>query len=128
MFENCKDIRRAQPLKINAWNFDDYVLTSDLPAMVGFGADWDIDSIWMHNALQWFAHRFDGKMIVAYANIDYVPTLFYRYEIFDMPTVIIFEDGKEFSRLVGYKYHGQLDEMVDKFFGYLPYDRENKIV
>ncbi len=118
--------KRAKPLKINAWNFDDYVLPSELPALVAFGADWLIDSLRLCSCLEWYCHRFDGKMIVAFADIDYVPELFYRYNVTEFPTLIIFEDGKEFARLEGFKHHQQIDDLIFKFYGYLPYDPKAK--
>ena len=117
---------KANLLKINAWNFDDYVLASELPSMIAFGADWLYDSLRLCDCLEWYCHRFDGKMIVGYADIDYVPELFYRYNVTVFPTVIIFEDGELFTRLEGFEYREQIDDLIYRFFGYLPYDPKAK--
>lgn len=113
---------KAKPLKMNAFNFDEYIAKSNLPALIGFGANWQMDSLYMYDALEWFCHKFDEKMIVAYADIDYVSELFYRFDVTDFPTLIIFEDGKEFARHVGYDYIDEIDDLIKSFYGYLPYD------
>ena len=128
MIPGIKKLKRQKPLEVNAWNFDEYILTSDLPALVCFGANYQKDSLFLYNALEWYAQRFDGMMIVAYANIDVVTPLFGRCNVTEYPTLIIFEDGKEFSRMVGYDYHGDIDDLLYNFFGYLPYDRTAKFM
>lgn len=112
-----------RPLKISLLTFESAVLQSQLPVLLVFGAMWDIDSLHLFKQLEWYGEKFDGKMKTGIVDIDYVPDIFIDYEVYDIPTMIIFEDGKPFERRVGYHDQHDIDKYLYRFFGYLPYEK-----
>ncbi len=110
-----------KPLRINLLGFESAVLKSDLPVLLVFGAMWDADSRILFDQLKWYGEKLDGTLKTGIVDYDAVPDIFSEYEVFDIPTMIIFEDGKPFERRVGYHDSSDIDKMLRHFFGYLPY-------
>lgn len=116
-----------KPLPINMLGFESAVLRSKIPVLVVFGAIWDYGSSALFNHMVWYGEKLDGKMKTAIADIDVVIELFYKYEIIDLPTMVIFENGEPFKkRKVGYYSDTDIDEFLYSFFGYLPYESRYK--
>ena len=110
-----------KPLKINLLAFESAVLQSEIPVLLVFGAMWDTDSRMLFSLLNSYADKLDKKVKLGIVDYDYVPDIFSEYEVFDIPTMMIFEDGKPFERRVGYHGSDDIDKILHHFFGYLPY-------
>ena len=111
------------PLKINLLNFESSVLQSDVPVLLVFGAVWDEDSRLLFYQLDEFAEKLDGKLKTGIVDLDYVPDIFYDYEVYDIPTMMIFEDGVPFESKIGYRDSRDMEDFLFYFFGYLPFPR-----
>jgi len=57
------------------------------------------------------ARRFSGRVAVTKVNVDENNDLAFEYGVMSIPTVIVFNGGREFKRFVGY-YPGLAREMV----------------
>ena len=110
-----------KPLPVNMLAFECAILKADKPVLVVFGAYWDYGSRQLFEQIEWCGKTLDGKLITARADIEYVPELFYEYNILELPTMIIFEDGEPFKPYVGFHNLGDIDKYLDSFFGYRPY-------
>lgn len=110
-----------KPLKIGLLNFECSVLRSELPVLLVFGAVWDADSRQLYSQLERIGEKYDGKLITGIVDYDYVPDIFSEYEVYDIPTAMIIEDGREFKRRFGYKGLKTLENFLNYFFGVLPY-------
>ena len=96
--------------------------------MLLFGAVWNSSSRKLEAELERIGKRFDKKLLVGYVDMDYAVDLFYKYDVRDIPTTIIFEDGEPCMTEVGYTGTYQFDEFLDRFFGVLPDTSEFKSV
>ena len=109
------------PLKINELSFEDIVLKSDIPFFLAFGAYWDVASLALFREIENYSAKFDGLIRFGILDYDYLPEIFCDYNIKEIPTMMIMEDGKEFSRKEKYGGNIDIETLLYKFFGYLPY-------
>ena len=110
-----------KPLKINPLAFETTVLKSDVPFLLVFGAIWDINSRMLFSQLERYGEKLNGKLKIGIADYDKVPDIFSKYEVSDIPSMIIFEDGIPVDRQKGYNGPADIDKFLHHFFGYLPY-------
>lgn len=80
--------------------FEQEVLSSDKPVIVDFNADWCGPCQMMKPILDELAEERSDIKIVA-VNIDNENELAEEYEIFSIPCLVAFKDGKETARNVG---------------------------
>lgn len=109
------------PLKIGPLNFECAVLESNTPVMLVFGAMWDKNSRMQFDLLEYVSEKYNKKIIVGIVDYDYAPDIFSECKVYDIPTTVIFEDGKEFSRRFGYYGVSAVIDFLNYFFGVLPY-------
>lgn len=101
--ECSKPILLDRPVKVNQEDFERTVLESDVPVLVDFYADWCAPCKMVAPLIDEIAHRQIGKMLVVKVDTDHAPDVAMRYEIRSIPTLIIFEDGEEIERSLGFE-------------------------
>jgi thioredoxin 1 len=82
-------------------NFDAEVLKSSEPVLVDFFAEWCGPCKAMAPALEQVATEMKGKVKVVTVDVDQNPGITQKYAIQAMPTLIMFNGGKEVNRNVG---------------------------
>ncbi|MEN3185185.1 MAG: thioredoxin [Atribacterota bacterium] len=92
----------ANVMEIDGRNFDDEVLKSEVPVLVDFWASWCMPCKMMAPIVEEIAQSFTETVKVVKINTDHVPEVASRYGIHAIPTLIIFHQGKEVGRIVGY--------------------------
>lgn len=91
------------PVKtVNSDNFEKEVLRSDKPVVVDFYADWCGPCKMAGPILDKLADEFKGKIKVVKINIDESQELAQKYQVMSIPTVIVFNKGKERERKIGF--------------------------
>ncbi|MCM8759036.1 MAG: thioredoxin [Candidatus Omnitrophica bacterium] len=85
---------------LNKDNFEEVVNSNSL-VLVDFYADWCGPCRMMAPIVEELAKELEGKVLVAKLNVDENPDIAARYQIFSIPTFIIFKDGKPDQRIVG---------------------------
>lgn len=81
-------------------NFDEYI-NGELPILVDFWADWCGPCMKLAPTVEEIAAESDGSYLVGKVNIDEQPELAARFGVNAIPTVIVFQNGKEIKRSVG---------------------------
>ena len=87
--------------KIVASNFETEVLHAELPVLVDFYADWCGPCKMMAPVVEQFAGEYEGRLKVGKCNIDENMALAQKYRVLNIPTFVIFKDGKVIETLVG---------------------------
>jgi thioredoxin 1 len=93
-------------------DFDRVIAGSSVPVLVDFHADWCGPCKMMAPALDDFAMQHMGEVLVLKLDTDANPGVPSRLGIRGIPTLIVFESGKETRRHVGAAQTAQLEQLV----------------
>lgn len=100
--------------KITTANFDEEVLSSDMPVFVDFYADWCGPCKMMAPIVEDLAKKYDGKVKVGKCNIDEENGIAARYRIMSIPTMMVFKGGEIKETIVGAVPQNELEDKIDK--------------
>jgi thioredoxin 1 len=91
----------ARPMHITQRNFKQAVLKSNVPVLVDMWAPWCGPCNVIAPVIEKIAAEYDGKLKVAKINVDDNQRLARKYGVMSIPTMLIFQNGKEVDRMVG---------------------------
>ena len=91
----------GQPVALDAKGFEAHAVKSDLPLLVDFWAPWCGPCKAMAPQFEKAASRLEPAVRLAKVNTDEQQTLAARYSIQGIPTIILFQRGKEVARQSG---------------------------
>src|SRR5690242_8183970 len=83
-------------------NFADEVLKSSQPVMVDFWATWCGPCVLAGPVVDQLATDYAGKITIGKLDVDANQATAQQYGVMSIPTVILFKDGKEVARKVGF--------------------------
>jgi len=95
-------------------NFNGEVLKSDKPVLVDFFADWCGPCRMVSPIIEELAGKYEGKVLVGKLDVDANSKVAADYRVMSIPTVILFEGGKEVARQVGFGGKDAYIQMLDK--------------
>jgi len=85
----------------DAKDFDKLVVQSPVPVVMDLWAPWCGPCRVQGPILEDLARKHGGKVRVVKVNVDQVPELAQRFGVMAIPTLIVFDKGKEKKRLIG---------------------------
>ena len=103
--------------KVNAVSdssFEKEVLQSDKPVLVDFWAEWCAPCRMLAPTIDAIAEQFSETAGVVKVNVDDNTATAQRYGIKGIPTLILFNAGKEAERVVGATSKESISRMIEK--------------
>jgi thioredoxin 1 len=89
------------PVKVSATDFETEVVKSPVPVLVDFWAPWCAPCRAIAPILEELASELEGQVKIAKVNTDENQTLAMQYQVFSIPTLIIFHNGEIVDQFVG---------------------------
>ena len=97
---------------VNVNNFENEVLKSEIPVLVDFWATWCGPCQMLAPTVSAVAEKYDGKVKVCKVDIDENIPLAEKYGIEVIPTLVVFENGKEKTRNMGLMSQAEIERML----------------
>ncbi len=106
----------TKPVAISDRTFDTEVLQSTTPVLVDFWATWCGPCKMIAPVLEEIAGEKDGQLKIAKLDVDQNPDTAQKFGVMSIPTLLLFKNGEEVSRIVGYRSKNQLVQQLEKAF------------
>jgi thioredoxin 1 len=91
----------AKPITITDENFEAEVLSSDVPVLVDFWADWCGPCKMIAPSVEELANEFDGRAKICKLDVDSNQNVASKYGIRSIPSLLIFKNGQVVEQIVG---------------------------
>ena len=102
-----------EPLHVTDANFEETIKKSKL-VFVDFWASWCGPCRALAPTVVELAKEYSGKIVIGKLDVDENPATAQRFQVFSIPTMIIFKNGLEAERLVGLCPKNKIIESLNK--------------
>jgi thioredoxin 1 len=109
-----------KPVEVTDATFQDVVLKSPIPTFVDFWAPWCGPCKMVAPVVEELASEYIGKVRFVKLNTDDNVNTPMSYGIRGIPTMILFKDGREAARIVGYRPKADLKRQLDSVVATAP--------
>jgi len=103
------------PIAVDDSTFEAEVLNSDKPVLVDFWAPWCGPCRLVSPVIEAIGEAHANRITTAKVNTDENQQLAMRYSIFSIPTMVVFKDGREAARVVGYMPQASMEDRLREF-------------
>ncbi|HNQ12326.1 MAG TPA: thioredoxin [Bacteroidia bacterium] len=100
-------------IEITDNNFEEVVLKSDKPVLVDFWAEWCGPCRMIGPIVEELSGDFDGKAVIGKMNVDDNSKVPGEFGIRNIPTLLLFKDGKVVDKQVGVVPKSVLAEKIE---------------
>jgi thioredoxin 2 len=107
-----KPLLLDRPVTLSDETFQRTIQDSEIPVLVDFYADWCAPCKMMAPSVDAVAAKYQGQALVGKLNTDLAPETAQRFEIRGIPTVIVFEHGREVARQTGAVQQPVLEQLL----------------
>ena len=97
---------------VNEQDFQEEVLSADIPVLVDFTADWCPPCKMIDPIVTQLAGEWDGKVKVVKLDTDQNPNVMMQYGIMGIPTLMLFKGGEIKERMTGFQPKDKLEAKI----------------
>lgn len=101
------------PFHVTDTNFDE-TLKNNKVALIDFWAGWCGPCRALAPTIEELARDYSGKVLVGKLDVDENPKMAECFQVFSIPTLIVFKDGCEVDRLVGLCAKSMIENLLKK--------------
>ncbi len=94
-------------------NFNEEVVSSELPSLVDFWAEWCAPCKSIAPTVEELAKEYQSKVKIGKLNVDENPKTATQYGIRGIPTLLLFKEGKVVQQMVGIKSKTEIQKVLD---------------
>ncbi|MDD2553395.1 MAG: thioredoxin [Desulfotomaculaceae bacterium] len=102
-------------IEINDDNFKQVMGEAKVPVLVDFWADWCGPCKMIAPVIEEIAEQFEGKVLVGKLNVDANQTMPSTFGVISIPTIVLFKNGEELDRSIGYKTKDELSSFINNY-------------
>jgi thioredoxin 1 len=95
-------------------DFEEKVVKSATPVLVDFWATWCNPCKMAEPVLEELSEAYQGKVGVSKLNVDENQATTMKFGVMSIPTTILFKDGKELGRQVGFSGKQAFEDLMKK--------------
>jgi thioredoxin 1 len=88
-------------IEVSDATFARYVLGTDKPVLLDFGAEWCPPCKVMIPVLEELADEYKGKALIAKLDVDVNPVTAAQFKVRNLPTMLVLKGGQVVERIVG---------------------------
>lgn len=92
----------AHPVAVSDNSFQSEVVDAKEPVLVDFWAEWCGPCRMIAPVLEKIADDYASSLKIVKLDVDHNPQSAMKFGVQSIPTMILFKDGKEVERLIGY--------------------------
>ncbi len=102
-------------IKVTAENWDEEVISSNIPVLIDFWAEWCGPCRMLAPVLDELATELNGKLKIGKVNVDEEQELAAKFQIRSIPTMLLFKNGKIQTQLVGAMRKQDLHNKISEY-------------
>lgn len=95
-------------------DFEEKVIKSTIPVLVDFWAPWCGPCKTAEPVLAELAENYKDKVVFSKINVDENGQTSQNYDVMSIPTTILFKEGKEIGRQIGFAGKEAYQELIEK--------------
>ncbi len=103
----------TEPFHVTDQNFEQTINTNKT-VLVDFWATWCGPCRALAPTIAELATEYSGKVLISKLDVDQNPETAEKFQVFSIPTMILFKDGKEAERLVGLCPKSRITDAIAK--------------